>query len=294
MPGDLHTHSTFSDGSAPAALVPWLAARAGLNWLALSDHDTLRSVRFAYENPVQHGVRLIPATELTAYDFECGRRVHLLCYWPDLCAELETHCETMARRRNAVCGQSCAELEQIYPQFSAEMARTLAQEGGVLFKAQIMDALCGLGLADGVYRETYRELFGAQGGRVLHDPAYETVETVLATARAARAVVVFAHPSVYGSMPLVRELAAQGKVDGLEIEHPRNTPEDKAELYELARRYDLIVTGGTDFHGRYAGTHRPVGTCTTADGMIARIEALARQRKGDQKEKGSKKEGPDL
>ena len=81
MPGDLHTHTTFSDGSTPADKLPFLAACAGMTHLAISDHDSIRSVRYAYAHPVQNGVHLIPATELTAYDYERAHRVHLLCYW---------------------------------------------------------------------------------------------------------------------------------------------------------------------------------------------------------------------
>ena len=51
MPGDLHTHSSCSDGSTPIEKLPWLAACAGLDWLAISDHDTNRSVRYAYAHP---------------------------------------------------------------------------------------------------------------------------------------------------------------------------------------------------------------------------------------------------
>ena len=79
MPGDLHTHTTFSDGSTPADKLPFLAACAGMTHLAISDHDSIRSVRYAYAHPVQNGVHLIPATELTAYDYERAHRVHLLC-----------------------------------------------------------------------------------------------------------------------------------------------------------------------------------------------------------------------
>ena len=68
MAGDLHTHTTWSDGALPAPMLPKLAARAGLAWLAISDHDTLLPVEYAYENPTVEGVGLIPATELTAYD----------------------------------------------------------------------------------------------------------------------------------------------------------------------------------------------------------------------------------
>ena len=88
MPGDLHTHSTFSDGSTPAEKLPFLAQCAGMTHLAISDHDSMRGVRYAYAHPTQEGVHLIPAVELTAYDYERAHRVHLLCYWPDDCAPL--------------------------------------------------------------------------------------------------------------------------------------------------------------------------------------------------------------
>ena len=69
MAGDLHTHSTCSDGSVPIHRLPLMAARLGLSALALSDHDTTLSAQYAYDHPVQDGVRLIPAAELTGYDF---------------------------------------------------------------------------------------------------------------------------------------------------------------------------------------------------------------------------------
>lgn len=66
MPGDLHNHSTCSDGSVPIHRLPLMAARVGLDTMAISDHDTLLSVQYCYDHPTQDGVRLIPATELTA------------------------------------------------------------------------------------------------------------------------------------------------------------------------------------------------------------------------------------
>lgn len=280
MPGDLHTHSTFSDGSLRAGALPHLAARTGLSHLAISDHDSLKAVRYAYEHRRAEGVALVPATELTAFDFARGRRVHLLCYWPDPeSAALEVHCGLMAARRNAACMQSARELEAIYPQFKAQDALELAQDGGVLFKAAIMQVLCNYGLADGIYRETYKKLFGAGRGRVLHEPQHQPVSEVLKVIRAARGVAVLAHPSVYKSMELARELIAEGRIDGVEIDHPRNTEEDRAELRALARAHGLLVTGGSDFHGLNAGTPRPLGLCHTSDEEIARLEALARKRK---------------
>ena len=263
------------------AKLPFLAACAGMTHLAISDHDSIRSVRYAYANPVMNGVHLIPATELTAYDYERAHRVHILCYWPDDCAPLAEYANLMAERRYNAVLQSCHELEAICPQFKTEEALELAKDSGTLYKAHVMRILWQYGLSDGMYNEVYRSLFGLRPvrGKILHTPKYETVDTVLDLIKACRGVAVLAHPSVYKSMPLARDLIRAGRLDGVEIDHPRNTPEDRAELTALARQYNLIVTGGTDFHGMNANNPRPVGAFYTADDQIARIEVVARARK---------------
>ena len=281
MPGDLHNHSTCSDGSVPIHRLPILAARAGLDTMAISDHDTLLSVQYCCDHPTQDGVKLIPATELTGYDYERHHRVHLLTFWPDPeSPELKAHCDIMRQRRNECALQSAKELEAIYPQFRTEQALEYAKDSGVLFKTGIMEALHQLGLCDGIYTDLYHKLFGWNPrGIVLHSPEYLPVQEVLATAKVAGAVVVFAHPTVYKSMPLVRELVKEGMIDGIEVDHPSNSPEDRAECIALCEQYGLIHTGGTDFHGANHTRPYPVGTCTTPDDQIARIEELARERK---------------
>ena len=279
MNGDLHTHSTFSDGSTPIEQLPRLAARAGLGWLAVSDHDTLRSAEYAYVHPEQAGVRLIPAVELSARDTVRGRRAHILCYLPDTAyPPLRGYCDHMAAERVEAGRRNAADLAREEPRFDPAWAEPLWQASGIPFKAHLMAAMCEAGLADGIYGARYKELFGKNGP--IHNPCrYESVEGVLALIRAAGGVAVLAHPSVYNSMELAAELAAAGKIDGVEIDHPRNTPEDRAQLHRLAEKYGLLVTGGTDFHGRYAGTLRPMGSGTTSEDTIRRIEALARSRK---------------
>ena len=212
MPGDLHNHSTCSDGSVPIHRLPLMAARAGLDTMAISDHDTLLSVNYCYEHPVQDGVHLLPAAELTGYDHEHRHRVHLLCYYPDPeNRELREHCDILRQRRNECGLQSAKEIEALYPQFRTEQALEYAKDSGVLFKSSIMEALHQLGLCDAVYGRLYSYLFGWEPrGVVLHQVKYPSVQEVLATAKAAGAVVVFAHPTVYKSMPLVRQLAKEG------------------------------------------------------------------------------------
>ena len=115
MPGDLHNHSTCSDGSVPIQRLPGIAARTGLHAIAISDHDTTLSAAYCYAHPRQEGVELIPAVELTGYDFERQHRVHLLCYYPDIdCPALREHCAIMKARRTASALQRAKELEQLY------------------------------------------------------------------------------------------------------------------------------------------------------------------------------------
>ena len=259
-----------------------MAARLGLSALALSDHDTTLSAQYAYDHPVQDGVRLIPAAELTGYDFERSHRVHLLTFWPDLdCPALRRHCDIMRQRRNECALQSCREIEALYPQFRTEQALEYAQDSGVLFKSGIMQALQQLGLCDGIYTGLYHELFGWEPrGKCLHSPL---------TLRYGRCWPRQRPPGPWWCSPTRRCTRAcpccgswwpKGPSTASRCITPATAPEDMAECAELCKKHDLIVTGGSDFHGANHGKPHPVGACVTGDDQIARIEALARKRRG--------------
>ncbi len=91
MKGDLHTHSTFSDGGIPIDRLPRMAAWAGMSHLAVTDHDTFLSYDHALAHPQQDGVRLLPGMELSTWDTRRDQKVHLLCFYPDKTAELQEY-----------------------------------------------------------------------------------------------------------------------------------------------------------------------------------------------------------
>ena len=111
-----------------------------------------RAFRYAYAHPVQDGVHLIPATELTAYDYERAHRVHLLSYWPDDCPALEDFSRMMAERRYTAMMQSSKELEAICPQYSTQEALEFAKDSGTV-QGPHHAVLWQYGLADGLYNE---------------------------------------------------------------------------------------------------------------------------------------------
>ncbi|MEG0764011.1 MAG: PHP domain-containing protein [Oscillospiraceae bacterium] len=279
MAGDLHTHTNFSDGSSDIELLPFLAQRAALSHLAVSDHDTAKCIQYALDNKKVNGVELVPAVELTAFDEKRARRVHILCYYPELTTEICKFFDIMADRRNEACDKIIEQLCCIYPQFTREKAKEYALRSGVTFKTHLIKLLFEYGYTDGIYKELYKELFGSKCGKVLHDPAYENVQTVLGIAQRAHGVIVLAHPSVYDSMQLAKELAEEGQIDGIEINHPKNTSKDKEELSALANKYNLIITGGSDFHGSNMSLPTPIGGFVTDCDNISRIKELAYTKK---------------
>ncbi len=278
MPGDLHTHSTFSDGAIHIDKLAPMAAWAGMTHLAVTDHDTFLAYDHAVEHPQQCGVQLIPATELSAWDFERGRKVHLLCYGPDKTPELQKHMEEIGAGRNRQQEKSISLLLEKYPFLTRDEIAAKAQDSGVLYKAHIMRTLRDYALTDKIFGQTYQQLLGKQGSCRASKNYKASVQDLLAAAHRARAVVILAHPGVYDSMELAYELAAQGLIDGVEIQHPGNSPAQQIELRNLAMEYNLIVTGGTDYHGMNNDKVCPIGSCNTNDAQLERLLALMRER----------------
>lgn len=275
MPGDFHTHTNFSDGSSDIEELVFFAQKVNLSHLAVSDHDTAKCIKFAYKNYKINSLTLVPSVELTCFDYKRLRRVHLLCYFPKLTSELLDFFALMKKRRNEATMQSLSELEQLYPQFSSVKALSFAQKSGVLFKTHLIKVLYEAGYTDGIYKQLYKELFGYPHGKVLHDPRYESVETVLQIIKNANGVAVVAHPSVYNSIELVKQLIKNKQIHGVEINHPRNKPEDIKLLTKLAKENDLIVTGGSDFHGTHSAHPLPLGSYLTTDNNISKMLCIA-------------------
>lgn len=280
MPADLHTHTTFSDGGTDIEKLPFLAATAGLTHLAITDHDTFKAWDWcsAHAGDMQ-GVTLIPAVEISCEDKQRRRRVHMLCYLPNKTPRLQAFFDNMCALRNVACGKSLARVQALYPAVTDDSICEYRTRSGTMFKVHIMRRLMECGYTDTVYGSLYHKLFNTKDGPCLVNPPYIDVYEALDMIKEAGGVAVLAHASVYHSVELARQLCAEGAIDGVEINHPRNTADDKVQLQALAEQYGLIVTGGTDYHGIHSAKPLPVGAFTAADEMVQRIIALAQSRK---------------
>ena len=269
---DLHTHSSASDGTERPADLVRAAAAAGLDVVALTDHDTTRGWSEA-EEALPSGLRLVRGAEIScAYD---GISLHLLAYLFDpshaeLAAEMSMALDDRVPRAKAIVAKLAA---AGYP-VTWELVLDQLQDGATVGRPHIADTL----VAAGVVADR-----NAAFTTLLHDDGpffvghyYVDALRAVQLVRAAGGVPVFAHPAAATRGTTVgddaiRAMAAAG-LAGLEVDHRDNAPADRERLRALAGELGLLVTGASDYHG--AGKDNRLGEHTTDPAVL---EALLGQ-----------------
>ncbi len=275
MIGDLHCHSKLSDGSMGLDDLIYYGKRAGLDVISVTDHDTMAGVARAVVLGKRYGIDVIPGAEISCYDPDNGRRVHILCYFPQKPNRLEAlfH-KTLTSRNNA--GKIM--LERVMKQYpiTEEHVMRYANSSKAIYKPHIMQALIDLGYDSKIYGDLFEHIFSRSSPYNLSEPVeYPSVYEVLDYIKIAKGIPVMAHPSMYKSLELLEKLAKEKKIMGLEMDHPKNKAEDRPLMEELAKEYGLIKTGGTDFHGYNRGKAYPLASCITMDDELRKLYKAA-------------------
>ncbi len=272
---DLHTHSTASDGTLTPAELVTAAAEAGLDVVALTDHDTTAGWKPAMA-ALPGGLTLVPGAELSCRWFGARRPIplHLLAYLFDpangaLDAALtEVRLGREARAERMVELMRADGIDVTWEEILGYAA------GGTVGRPHLAQALIRRGLAATVSDAFAPDLLGERYR--LPKPDLD-VFAALRLVNDAGGVAVFAHPKasrrgVVVPDELMAELAAAG-LFGLEADHDDHSPAERAHVRALAEKLGLVVTGSSDFHG----THKTVrlGEFTTAPEAYERIVAAA-------------------
>lgn len=248
---DLHTHSTCSDGSDPPARIVALAAEAGCEAVALTDHDGLFGIEAAATAARTLGIGFVPGCEVSCA-FSPGT-LHLLCYFVEpgdgpLQAQLD-RLRVDRETRNERLVERLRELG-----VDIDFADVEAEAGGTtLGRPHFAAALVRKGVVS-TMQEAFDELL-AKGAPAYIPKAFISAETTLEAARGSGALVSLAHPLSLGLEPnaleaTVADMAAAG-LTGLECLYGRYSPEERSGLVDLAGRHGLVVTGGSDYHGTF-------------------------------------------
>lgn len=269
----MHCHTKMSDGSTGIDEVVLLAKKRGITTLAVTDHDTFAGAKRAKIFGKRHGVEVILGAEISAFDKKRGRKAHLLCYLCDNPDRLEGLFKRTGESRRKAASLMLQKVMRMYP-ISPEMVSRRAQGSTNIYKPHIMNSLMDAGYATSVYGDLFQKLFHPKTGLAYVEPEYPDVFDVLEQVHGAGGLAVLAHPSVYDSYDLLPELTVLG-LDGVEVWHPRNQPGDEERLCAFALDHDLVMTGGTDFHGMYSQKPHPIGSCTTPP---EQLEALKKRK----------------
>ncbi|KRF25763.1 PHP domain-containing protein [Phycicoccus sp. Soil803] len=274
MPIDLHTHSTASDGTEPSEVVVAQAARAGLDVVALTDHDTYAGWPAAVAAAGELGVDLVRGVEVSCS--QRGISVHLLAYLVDpeasgLLHELDRARDSRVTRIDRMVELMAADGIPV----TIEEVRAQAGVGTTMGRPHIADALVASGFVmsrDEAFADVLRNGSRYYVSHYAPDPV-RAVELV----RAAGGVPVMAHPFANGRGWTVEDSVIERMADaglaGLEAHHRDHTPAERTHAVELAARLGLFVTGSSDYHG--AGKENRLGENTTTPEVLAQIEEQA-------------------
>lgn len=246
---DLHLHTTFSDGSLTPTAVVALAKKANVTALAITDHDIMDGLPEAIQAGAELGIEVIPGVEISSRYGDS--ELHMLGYfleWTD--PELNRRLAQLRDSRHTRNPRIVQKLNELGLDLTYEEVTTLAGTASV-GRPHIARVLMNKGYVTSAKEAFDRYLANGAAAYVARD--LPTPAEAIAWIRGAGGVPVLAHPtwvkeSPEGLFKLCEKLKLEG-LGGIEVHYSTHTKRQTDEYLSLAKQLDLLVTGGSDFHG---------------------------------------------
>lgn len=245
---DLHVHSTFSDGTKTPSELVLYAKQKGVAAIAITDHDTVDGVQEGINKGCQEGIEVIPGVELSVeYDIE----IHILGLGIDYKSpKLLSKLRYLKNERNIRNHKIIEKLNEIGVEITHEEARGYASED-VIGRPHIAMALINKGYAKN-FHEVFEKYLGY--GKVAYVkrgllPADKSIQMI----KDAGGIPILAHPGLMKKPPqetekVIIELMKMG-LEGIEVYHSDHNQETTKLLQTLAKKHNLLISGGSDYHG---------------------------------------------
>jgi predicted metal-dependent phosphoesterase TrpH len=247
---DLHTHSDRSDGTdSPTELIN-NAKAAGLGVVALTDHDSTEGWKEAEKAAARADIILVRGIEIsTKLD---GKSIHLLGYEFDPTNKpLVTELKRVLDGRNSRLPATLERLRALGIDIDAKDVRRHSTNAAAMGRPHVADALIELGVVKN--RDEAFDRYLTPGKPAYVDRYAADLPTAIGLLKAAGGRAVIAHPWSRGSHRVLTHdrigALKDAGLDGLEVDHNDHSEEDRAALRQIAREFDLVRTGSSDYHG---------------------------------------------
>lgn len=250
MKADFHIHTNISDGSDTQEQVFLMAKEQGLTHIAITDHDTFAGVELNQKLANQYQITYIPGLELSAYDYQEHRKCHIVgLYVKPGHKPLDEMIEYITKERHAHSNKQVELLMEMGYKISFKDFENNRGYHGI-YKQHIMEVLMKRGYARGYYDAFYRKMFKNKGPLEM-EIEYPSCEEAVKAIADSGGIPILAHPTSYKNLNTVASLVKHG-LQGIEASYPSMLPSDRIVLEELADKYGLVLSAGSDYHGRYA------------------------------------------
>lgn len=243
LKADLHIHTTASDGRLSPAQVVHAAAQTDLDVIAITDHDTTDGYPEAFEAAQKTSLKVLRGVEIST--LFAGRECHLLAYGFDDDLALTRLLRRQKSRRSERARTILASLARLGFELDFEDVRAEAGSAPI-GRPHIARMLVKKG-----YVATNQEAFLRYLGKpefAMHTPGYPETTEVIQVVHNAGGVAVLAHPAGRYNFIQIKYLKDHG-LDGIECYHPSHNSSHRQRYLEYCNSHDLLVTGGSDFHG---------------------------------------------
>lgn len=266
---DLHTHTTASDGSLTPTQLLHRAHEVGISILAITDHDTTAALPEALSVAAFLGIRLIPGVEFGT-DWR-GAEVHMLGYFFD--PDHPQMQQTLAELREGRLQRGRLMVERLNALGISDVTWERVEQiaaGGSVGRPHLAEALIERG-----YATTIDDAFSKYLGR--GKPAYVertqlTPADCIALVHTAGGVASLAHPTWVKDVETLLPTLVEAGLDAIETYYGLYTPDQISHLETLARQYNLVPTGGTDYHGREGLLHADLGSRSLPPECLEELE----------------------
>lgn len=270
---DLHTHTTASDGALSAKELLSKAKEKKLKTLAITDHDTLSGFLEGRKYADEYGIELISGIEIsTIWD---QKEIHILAYGFDADnGELLTLLKNQKRARSARMKRIVKELQSQGIDISYD--EVWAEAGtSIIGRPHAAYVLMNKGYVASFAEAFIRYLSTQKLSSIKTE--YADISTVIETIHTAGGILSVAHPGpIYSQQEL--ESLLDLEIDGLECIHPSHNYNVQKEFTELAKSRNLLITGGSDFHGNGKSDYDPYfGIVTLGDQYVHAIKRMSGQ-----------------